>query len=71
MYQFNIYTPHAQYPMFVTTDVNLLEMYKAALITGAKQIMWEKGIVDITQIIGIFDVSAPPTVSLDNKPISK
>jgi hypothetical protein len=59
MNQYNIFTPHNQYPLFITTDVNLIEMYKAALVSGANQIMWENGIINLSQVIGIIDMTPP------------
>lgn len=58
MYNYNLYTLTG--PMYITTDVNLLEMYKSALATGATKIVWERGILDLTQVIGIMDMAPLP-----------
>ncbi|MED3562365.1 hypothetical protein [Bacillus xiapuensis] len=42
---------------FVTTDINLLESYKNAIMLGNGYISWEKGAIDMRQIVGIIDNS--------------
>lgn len=60
-YQYNLFTSTHPHPIFVCTDVNLLEMYKAALVSGANHIVWEQGVISLNQVIGIMDISPPPT----------
>lgn len=40
---------------WVNTDVNLLEMYKSALVSVAIHITWEKGVIDVKSVVGIID----------------
>ncbi|PHA03000.1 hypothetical protein COE51_01265 [Bacillus pseudomycoides] len=42
---------------FITTDINLLENYKNAIMLGNGFISWEKGAIDTKQIVGIVDTT--------------
>jgi hypothetical protein len=43
---------------FIQTDINLLESYKNAIMLGSGYISWEKGAIDMKQIVGIIDTTA-------------
>ncbi len=59
MYQYNLYinTGSTIAMQWITTEVNLLEMYKSALLSGMNSIVWEKGVLNLSTIIGIVDTS--------------
>ena len=59
MYNYNLLVNTGQMVIYqyITTDVNLLEMYKAALVSGHEMISWEKGVIDLTSVVGIIDTS--------------
>lgn len=59
-YQYNMFYTTMPHPIFIMTDVNLLEMYKSALVSGSKVIMWEKGIINMELVIGIVDITPAP-----------
>lgn len=42
---------------WINTDVNLLEMYKSAILSGQKLIVWEKGVIDLTAVVGLIDTA--------------
>lgn len=57
MYQYQILVNTGQMILshWINTDVNLLEMYKSALLSGQKIIVWEKGVIDLTAVVGLVD----------------
>lgn len=38
---------------YIQTEVNLIEVYKNALLMGHGQIVWDKGVLDCSQIVGV------------------
>lgn len=42
---------------YIQTDINLLESYKNAIILGNGYISWEKGAIDMKQIVGVMDLT--------------
>lgn len=59
MYNYNLLVNSGQMVLnqWITTDVNLLEMYKSALLSGQKIIVWEKGVIDLRSVVGLIDTS--------------
>jgi hypothetical protein len=43
--------------IFVSTDFNLLEAYKSALLSNNGFVTWEKGVINVNQIVGIIDTT--------------
>lgn len=61
-----INTRSGVFTQFVSTDVNLIEMHKSALVSGATHISWERGVIDLTHVVAIIDnspIPATPKVS--------
>lgn len=58
-YSFNLIM-HNGMNQFIQSDVNLLEMYKAAIASGSSVVTWEKGVINLTQIVGIIDNTVRP-----------
>ena len=54
LYNFNLILQNGM-NQFINTDVNLLEMYKSAIASGSNVITWEKGALNLSQIVGIID----------------
>lgn len=42
------------YTHYITSDVDLLQVYKDALISKTGYVVWDKGVIDCSQIIGII-----------------
>ncbi|MED4586660.1 hypothetical protein P9578_28295 [Brevibacillus choshinensis] len=38
---------------FITTDIDLLDQYKAAIINGKGYIVWEDGVIDCSKLVGM------------------
>jgi hypothetical protein len=56
-YSFNLVVNCGGMPStnFINTDVNLLEMYKAALVSGADHLIWEKGVINLKYVVAVID----------------
>jgi hypothetical protein len=42
---------------YITTDINLLESYKNAIMLGSGHISWENGAIDTKNIVGIINTT--------------
>lgn len=59
---------------WIDTDIDILANYKSALVLGSGIIAWEKGAIDSTKLVGIFDRTLPlpaPTPTLIQEKESK
>lgn len=59
MYNYNLLINTGQMitSHWINTDVNLIEMYKAALLSGQNMIVWERGVVNLSTVVGLIDNS--------------
>jgi 3-phenylpropionate/cinnamic acid dioxygenase small subunit len=53
-YQLLIKQNGTVYTYYIQSDYDLLEKYKEALLMGNGLIVWDKGVIDCSQIVGII-----------------